>query len=85
MAWLKTEVGVQPVFATSELSSRLPSAAEYKDAASGLLCLSIPEPDPSYVVWFKPEVVQNRELERQPEQAREDDRRRREAKPPSFF
>ncbi|WP_437965545.1 ATP-binding protein [Sorangium sp. So ce260] len=57
-AWLRRAVADQPVFHAESLSRVEPELARIKDVASGLLCLSIPEPDPWYVVWFRPEVIQ---------------------------
>lgn len=58
VAWLKRAVGQKPVFETDSLTKFHPEAENFKDVASGLLCISIPEPDPSYVLWFRPEEVQ---------------------------
>ncbi|WP_437575073.1 ATP-binding protein [Sorangium sp. So ce887] len=57
-AWLRRTVADQPVFHAESLSRVEPDFARIKDVASGVLCLSIPEPDPWYVVWFRPEVIQ---------------------------
>ncbi|WP_438015337.1 ATP-binding protein [Sorangium sp. So ce315] len=57
-AWIRRHVGDRPVFHTESLARVAPSLAGLKDVASGVLCLSIPEPDPWYVVWFRPEVIQ---------------------------
>lgn len=48
----------EDLFATASLSSLLPSAAAYKDVASGLLAFSISKAKSNYVMWFRPEVVQ---------------------------
>ncbi|KYF57604.1 hypothetical protein BE08_05520, partial [Sorangium cellulosum] len=57
-AWIRRHVGDRPVFHTESLAQVEPSLAGLKDVASGVLCISIPEPDPWYVVWFRPEVIQ---------------------------
>ncbi|WP_434042586.1 MULTISPECIES: ATP-binding protein [Sorangium] len=57
-AWIRRHVADQPVFHTESLARLEPALAGIKDAASGVLCISIPEPDPWYVVWLRPEVIQ---------------------------
>ncbi|XXY53077.1 ATP-binding protein [Sorangium sp. So ce269] len=57
-AWLRRNVADDPVFHTESLARVEPALASIKDVASGVLCISIPEPDPWYVVWFRPEVIQ---------------------------
>ncbi|MDQ3364169.1 MAG: ATP-binding protein [Myxococcota bacterium] len=54
--WL-TRQGSRAVFHTDALGLRHPSAAEYADVASGLLAMTLPGTPPSYVCWFRPEVV----------------------------
>ncbi|MFO0865519.1 MAG: ATP-binding protein [Gemmataceae bacterium] len=46
------------VFHTDSLSSIFAPAAAYKEKASGLLAVAISKIHPSYVLWFRPEVVQ---------------------------
>ncbi|HEY0977051.1 MAG TPA: ATP-binding protein [Flavobacteriales bacterium] len=46
------------VFQTSNLSAVLPSAADYADVASGLLCATLSNEMGEFVLWFKPELVQ---------------------------
>ncbi|WP_438023790.1 ATP-binding protein [Sorangium sp. So ce233] len=57
-AWIRRHVADQPVFHTESLARLEPALAGIKDAASGVLCISIPEPEPWYVVWLRPEVIQ---------------------------
>lgn len=57
-AWLGQEHGLDDVFATSRLSSALPDAASFADVASGLLAMPISARSSSFVVWFRPEIVQ---------------------------
>lgn len=45
------------VFATDALGSLMPAAVEMTAVASGLLAVSISELYPSYILWFRPEVV----------------------------
>ncbi|MCB5174531.1 sensor histidine kinase [Microvirga lenta] len=56
-AWLSTH-HEEDVFATDALSDHFAEAADYADKASGLLAISISKMHASYVLWFRPEVVQ---------------------------
>jgi light-regulated signal transduction histidine kinase (bacteriophytochrome) len=56
-AWL-SEHHQEDVFATDCLPELFPAAKAYADRASGLLSISISKMHPSYVLWFRPEVVQ---------------------------
>jgi light-regulated signal transduction histidine kinase (bacteriophytochrome) len=47
----------EDVFQSDSLASELPAAIGYKDAASGLLAVSISQMHASYVMWFRPEIV----------------------------
>ncbi len=47
----------EDVFATDVLPSLVREAETYGDRASGLLAISISKMNPSYVLWFRPEVV----------------------------
>jgi two-component system, chemotaxis family, sensor kinase Cph1 len=55
--WL-SENHQEDVFATDNLSEVYPPARAYADRASGLLSISISKAHSSYVLWFRPEVVQ---------------------------
>jgi len=55
--WLFQQVQ-QDVFSTEELSSRFPQAAGLKHLACGLLAISVSKIHDSYVLWFRPEVLQ---------------------------
>ncbi|WP_017720187.1 ATP-binding protein [Kamptonema formosum] len=48
----------QDVFYTDSLPSLYPEAEKFKDAACGLLALSISKTQKNYVLWFRPEVLQ---------------------------
>ncbi|MEE1656718.1 ATP-binding protein [Microvirga sp. CF3062] len=56
-AWL-SENHQEDVFSTDCLSQDYPAARSFADRASGLLSISISKARPSYVLWFRPEVVQ---------------------------
>jgi light-regulated signal transduction histidine kinase (bacteriophytochrome) len=47
----------EDVFATNSLGQTFPEAEAYTEEASGLLAISISKMNPSYVLWFRPEVV----------------------------
>ncbi len=55
-AWLHA-VPDQPVFATDLLSSIYPAAAGFAIVASGLIAISISQLHPSYIMWFRPELI----------------------------
>jgi light-regulated signal transduction histidine kinase (bacteriophytochrome) len=46
------------MFATDNLSEHFPAAQTFADKASGMLSISISKMHASYVLWFRPEVVQ---------------------------
>ncbi|MFC7473892.1 ATP-binding protein [Dankookia sp. GCM10030260] len=54
--WLAKR-GEDEVFETCSLASLLPEASPFADTASGLLAVSISKLHPSYLLWFRPEVV----------------------------
>jgi chemotaxis family two-component system sensor kinase Cph1 len=49
----------EPVFASHNLASVYPPAAEYQQVASGVLAMSLPKPVDNGVLWFRPEVNEN--------------------------
>ncbi len=57
LEWL-TKEGRPEVLHTNHLASLYPPAAAYAHRASGLLAIGISKLYPSYVLWFRPEVVQ---------------------------
>ncbi|MGO4526688.1 ATP-binding protein [Microvirga sp. 2MCAF35] len=56
--WL-SEHQEEDVFVTDNLSGLYPPAKAFADRASGLLSISVSKAHSSYVLWFRPEVVQN--------------------------
>lgn len=56
--WLSETRSTSNVFQTESLADQMPGADEFADRASGLLAISISQLHPSYVLWFRPEVVQ---------------------------
>ncbi len=55
--WLFRDSG-EEIYSTDSLGSLYPAARAYKDKASGLLAIAISKLYPSYVLWFRPEVLQ---------------------------
>ena len=56
-AWLSANHR-EDIFATDSLCGVFPPAQAYADTASGLLAVSISKVHASYILWFRPEVVQ---------------------------
>ncbi|MCB8819025.1 ATP-binding protein [Microvirga rosea] len=55
--WLSGQQ-TEDVFVTEKLSEHYPPAKAYAAIASGLLSISISKVHSSYIIWFRPEVVQ---------------------------
>ena len=55
--WLETQFH-QDLFVTHALPKVYPAAIAFKEVASGLLALSITNVQKNYVLWFRPEVLQ---------------------------
>ena len=55
-AWL-AERETEEVMETDFLSERLPEAENCADTASGLLAIPISKLHPSFVLWFRPEII----------------------------
>lgn len=55
--WLFRDVK-KDVYSTDSLSAQHPDAHAYRDQASGLLAIAVSRLHPSYVLWFRPEVIQ---------------------------
>lgn len=55
--WLDTEHAGETVYQTTSLASEM-KAPGLSDVASGLLAISISQVHSSYLLWFRPEVVQ---------------------------
>jgi light-regulated signal transduction histidine kinase (bacteriophytochrome) len=56
--WLSGSQAGEEVYHTDSLAAVMPGAEPFADTASGLLAVSISQLHPSYVLWFRPEVVQ---------------------------
>lgn len=57
VAWLNTSV-TDGVYHTDALPHVYPPAIAFKDAASGILALSVSRTPRDYVIWFRPEIIQ---------------------------
>ncbi|MBK1837052.1 GAF domain-containing protein [Azospirillum sp. YIM B02556] len=51
--------GIKDLFASHRLPVEMPAAAGMERTASGLLAISISQLHPSYLLWFRPEIVQS--------------------------
>jgi two-component system, chemotaxis family, sensor kinase Cph1 len=52
------QIGEDAVYSTSTLVNDYPALMPYKDVASGLLALRISRIQQTYLLWFRPEVIQ---------------------------
>lgn len=57
-AFLARRQGSEPFYLTDQLSAAHPPALAYAGVASGILSVSVPESEPAFFVWLKPEVEQ---------------------------
>jgi light-regulated signal transduction histidine kinase (bacteriophytochrome) len=57
ISWLKSE-NKKTIYCTDELTRVFPPALEYKHLAAGMLAITISADRSSYVLWFRPEVIQ---------------------------
>ena len=55
--WLNAETRTEP-FSTHQLSSVLPLASDYREAASGLLTVTLSSEQPIIFLWFRAEQIQ---------------------------
>ncbi|CAO3357146.1 ATP-binding protein [Azospirillum melinis] len=51
--------GIKDLFVSHQLPAEMPAAAGMERTASGLLAISISQLHPSYLLWFRPEIVQS--------------------------
>jgi light-regulated signal transduction histidine kinase (bacteriophytochrome) len=58
MAWVDQHMGEDAIYSTSTLVTDYPKFAPYKEVASGLLALRISRAQQTYLLWFRPEVIQ---------------------------
>lgn len=70
-AWLAQNIKDE-VYGTDSLPAAYPAAQAYKDRACGLLAIAVSKLHPSYVLWFRPEVLQTLKLGGDPRKAVDD-------------
>lgn len=58
LPWLETQFDEEVIYETSALSFEYPAARAYPQVASGLLALLISRVQKTYILWFRPEVIQ---------------------------
>ncbi|CAO3402174.1 ATP-binding protein [Azospirillum palustre] len=51
--------GIKDLFVSHQLPAEMPAAAGMERTGSGLLAISISQLHPSYLLWFRPEIVQS--------------------------
>jgi light-regulated signal transduction histidine kinase (bacteriophytochrome) len=58
LSWLETQFDREIIYETNCLSEVYPDARNYTAIASGLLALTIARVQKTYILWFRPEVIQ---------------------------
>ena len=58
LPWLETQFDEEVIYETTSLSQAYPPAFEYKEVASGLLALLVSRVQQTFILWFRPEVIQ---------------------------
>ncbi len=58
LPWLETQFDEDVVYETNSLARVYPAAGEDKAVASGLLALLISRVQKTFIIWFRPEVIQ---------------------------
>ena len=58
LAWIDLQIGEDAIYSTNTLVNDYPSFLPYKEVASGLLALRISRIQRTYLLWFRPEVIQ---------------------------
>ena len=58
LPWLETQFTEEIVYETTNLSEAYPAASKYTKAASGVLALLISRVEKTFIIWFRPEVIQ---------------------------
>jgi len=57
LEWLQTREDENGIYHSDSLSGDWAPAAEFKQAASGLLSVKLSRVEPQFVLWFRPEVI----------------------------
>lgn len=68
-AWLSQNTSPGDVFQTDSMAQHYEPATAFSQLASGVLAVRIPKGDASYLLWFKPEVLQTLRWAGNPEKA----------------
>jgi two-component system, chemotaxis family, sensor kinase Cph1 len=58
LPWLETQFNQDVIYQTNSLAQVYPPAEEHKQVASGLLALLISRVQKTFIIWFRPEVIQ---------------------------
>jgi two-component system, chemotaxis family, sensor kinase Cph1 len=58
ITWIDQQIGEDAVYSTNTLVTDYPGFLPHKDCASGLLALRISRTQQTYLLWFRPEVIQ---------------------------
>ena len=58
LPWLENQFDEDIVYETNSLGQVYPAAEEFQDVASGLLVLLISRVQKTFIIWFRPEVIQ---------------------------
>jgi two-component system, chemotaxis family, sensor kinase Cph1 len=56
--WIDLQIGEEAIYSTTTLVIDYPEFLPYKNVASGLLALRVSRSQQTYLLWFKPEVIQ---------------------------
>jgi light-regulated signal transduction histidine kinase (bacteriophytochrome) len=58
VSWVETQIGSEIIYHTDALASVYPEAEKFQDVGSGLVALAISKVQSTYILWFRPEVLQ---------------------------
>ncbi len=58
VSWVETQMGSEIIYHTDSLVSVYPEAEKFQDVGSGLVALAISKVQNTYILWFRPEVLQ---------------------------
>ncbi|WP_019503487.1 ATP-binding protein [Pleurocapsa sp. PCC 7319] len=58
LPWLESQFGQDVIYETNSLAQVYPAADKEKEVASGLLALLISRVQKTFIIWFRPEVIQ---------------------------
>ncbi len=58
VSWVETQMGSEIIYHTNSLVSVYPEAEKFQDVGSGLVALAISKVQRTYILWFRPEVLQ---------------------------